>query len=84
LRAWDLSLWSGVTAQGSSEALERLQGSGLVKAYQPDGPGHAPRFRLAGDYPLLRPLTILFEEEQACVRRELWSAVIAERKRGVD
>ncbi|HYO47235.1 MAG TPA: hypothetical protein VEY33_11170 [Gemmatimonadota bacterium] len=84
LRAWDLSLWSGVTAQGSSEALERLRGPGLVKVYEPDGPGHALQFRLAGDYPLLRPLAALFEAERACVRGELWRAALSDRKRPID
>lgn len=68
LRAWDLALWSGVTAQGSAEALARLRRLGLVAVFPPDGPGHAPRFRLDPDYPLLAPLAALFEAERAACR----------------
>ncbi|MBA3555943.1 MAG: hypothetical protein H0W29_14440 [Gemmatimonadales bacterium] len=68
-RAWDLSLWSGVTPPGSADSLERLNQLRLVVAFPSDRAGQAPSFRLDRTHPLVEPLTRLFEAERAVCRR---------------
>ena len=62
VRAWDLALCSGVSPQGSANALARLHREGLVRAV-PSDPGCAHRFGLV-EHPLLRPLGQLFAAER--------------------
>lgn len=69
-RAWDLALWTGVTAQGSAEAMARLAAAGLVTELAPDRPGRAPGFRLVADHPLVPPLHRLFETERRAWRKD--------------
>ena len=67
-RAWDVALWSGVTPQGSADALDRLHRVGLVQCFRPDRIGEARSFRLDRDYPLAAPLARLFAAEWAMRR----------------
>ena len=62
VRAWDLSLCSGVSPQGSANTLERLYREGLVRVV-PSDPGCARRYALV-EHPLLRPLGRLFADER--------------------
>jgi hypothetical protein len=62
VRAWDLSLCSGVSPQGSANTLERLHHEGLVRVL-PSDPGRARRYALV-EHPLLRPLGRLFADER--------------------
>lgn len=78
-RAWDLSLWSGVTAQGSADALERMRRSGLVEAVPSHQPGRAPTFRFVSGHPLFEPLDRLFEAERSMFR---WGERVADRPGG--
>lgn len=64
LRAWDLSLWSGVTPQGSIVAMRRLAEAGLVRPLPPARPGKAVRYRLDRRHALAAPLARLFEMER--------------------
>lgn len=65
VRAWDLSLGTGVSPQGSANSLERLRAVGLVRAF-PSDPGCAPHYGLV-EHPLLAPLQHLFQAEyRAC------------------
>ena len=66
VRAWDLALWSGVTPQGSADALERMCRAGFVQGF-PSEPGHAARFLLAG-HPLVEPMSRLFDAEAVMAR----------------
>lgn len=75
LRAWDLSLRTGVTPQGSANSLERLHRLGLVEECVSD-PWEASRFRLAREHYLHQPLADVFAAEyDACL-----SAFVAERR----
>lgn len=65
LRAWDVGLWSGVSAQGAAGCLERLHRAGLVAELPPDRPWRARRYRLETDHPLYRPLARLFQVERS-------------------
>ena len=69
VRAWDLSLGSGVSPQGSANTLERLHREGLV-CVLPSDPGCARRYALV-EHPLLQPLGSLLAEE-----REAYADVI--------
>ena len=65
VRAWDLSLCTGVSPQGSANSLERFRRAGLVDAY-PSDPGCARLYGLV-EHPLLDPLSRLFHaERRAC------------------
>jgi hypothetical protein len=75
LRAWDLSLRTGVTPQGSANSLERLHRLGLVEEYVSD-PWEASRFSLDDTHYLFQPLADLFAAEYDACR----SAFVAERK----
>jgi hypothetical protein len=75
LRAWDLSLRTGVTPQGSANSLKRLQRLGLVEECISD-PWEASRFRLDSAHSLFQPLADLFAAEYDSCRR----AFVAERK----
>lgn len=66
-RAWDLALWSGVTPQGSADALESLHRVGLVAWVPPFRPGDAASFRLDRGHLLAEPLADLFAAERAAV-----------------
>jgi hypothetical protein len=62
VRAWDLALCTGVSPQGSANALARLRDVGLVRS----DPGCAPLYGLV-EHPLLAPLDLLFQAEaRAC------------------
>lgn len=67
LRGWDVGLWSGVSAQGATESLQRLHREGLMTELPPNRPGRARRYRLALDHPLCPPLVRLFERERRAV-----------------
>ena len=62
VRAWDLSLCTGVSPQGSANTLERLYREGLVGVARSD-PGSALRYGLM-EHPLLEPLRCLFADER--------------------
>lgn len=68
-RAWDLSLRTGVSPQGSADALERLRRLGLVHVLDPTRPGRAPGHRIDWVHPLATPLARLFEAERIMVHR---------------
>lgn len=63
-RAWDLALWSGVTPQGSIDAMDRLHSAGLVVELPPSAPHRAPAYRLDPGHVFVDPLTRLFEIER--------------------
>lgn len=67
-RAWDLAVWSGVSPQGSANALKRLERLGLATAQPSDRPWRAPGYRLDWNHPLVMPLARLFAEERAMVQ----------------
>jgi len=72
LRAWDLSLWSGVTPQGSTVVMRRLAEAGLVHQLPPARHGQAVRYRLDRRHFLSDPLARLFElERRQFSRRDL-------------
>ena len=75
VRAWDLSLRTGVTPQGSANSLERLHRLGLVEECLSD-PWEASRFRLDSEHYLFQPLADVFAAEYDACR----SAFVAERK----
>ena len=75
VRAWDLSLRTGVTPQGSANSLERLHGLGLVEQCVSD-PWEASRFRIDSGHYLFDPLADLFQAEYDACR----SAFVAERR----
>lgn len=62
-RPWDLSLWSGVSPNGSTAAMERLARLGIARVCPPHRPGNAPGFRLEASHPLAEPLGRLFWRE---------------------
>ena len=62
VRAWDLSLCSGVSPQGSANTLERLFREGLVDVL-PSDPGCARLYGLV-EHPLVQPLRNLFARER--------------------
>lgn len=61
-RAWNLSLCTGVSPQGSANTLERLYREGLVGVL-PSDPGSANWYALV-EHPLLGPLAQLFADER--------------------
>lgn len=63
VRAWDLSLRSGVSPQGSANTLERLRREGMIGVV-PSDPGCAARYALL-EHPLVQPLRSLFADERA-------------------
>lgn len=71
LRAWDLALWSGVTPQGSTKSMCRLEREGLVEERPPARPGRAVGYRIERTNPLVTPLTRLFADERRICRHEL-------------
>jgi hypothetical protein len=75
LRAWDLSLRTGVSPQGSANALERLHQLGLVEECIGE-PWEASWFRLDRSHYLFQPLAELFAVERDACRQ----ALAAERK----
>lgn len=87
-RAWDLALWSGVTAQGSTEAMRRLFRAELVDEVPPDRTHRAVGYRLDRSHPLVRPLSRLFELELEVSRKDLIGhaerAALARRRRRGD
>lgn len=62
-RAWDLAGWCGVTTQGATRALERLEETGLVFRSESPEPGRACSWWLRRKHPLYEPLRALFEAE---------------------
>ena len=81
-RPWDLHLRTGVSPQGSADALMRLARIGLVDVLPSRVPGHADWFQLASSHYLLKPLGNLFAAEDAAVRstiRALMNPVAAKR-----
>lgn len=62
-RAWDLSMWCGVTTQGAGRALERLEARGLVWHVDSADPDRAPSWGLQPSHPLYDPLHDLFRAE---------------------
>ena len=68
-RSWDLAIWSGVSPQGTTNSLRRLEALGLVRALRPDRPGRASSFALDRTHPLYHPLAGLFQAERAMLRR---------------
>ena len=74
-RAWDLSLRTGVSPQGSANTLSRLRELGLVKAYEGD-PGQARWYCLDREHYLVEPLGWLFAAEWSACQK----AIRAERR----
>lgn len=74
-RAWDLSLRTGVTAQGSADSLARMERLGFVYTVPAD-PSSAPRYVLDRSHELHTPLAELFAAE-----RELVKSAWPERRR---
>lgn len=68
-RAWDLSLWSGVSPQSSDRALRRMRELGLVDAILSNHPCVAAAYRLDRTHPLVPPLDRLFRVERGMVPR---------------
>lgn len=69
-RPWDLSLYSGVTPQGSADSMLRLAGEELAREVPPEDPRRAMGYRLERSHPLAAPLDRLFRAEQRiCSRR---------------
>lgn len=68
-RPWDLALWSGVSPQGTTNSLRRLEAVGLVKALRPNRPGETPTFTFDPAHPLYPSLTHLFRAERVMLRR---------------
>ncbi|MGI9039488.1 MAG: hypothetical protein ACR2GQ_11620 [Gemmatimonadota bacterium] len=64
VRAFDISLWSGVTPQGSRHAMERLRSAGILKTASRAHFGRAERFMIDAYHPLTRAFETLFEAEQ--------------------
>lgn len=72
LRAWDISLVSGVTPKGSTDSMNRLLRLGLVSVAIPRSegpPARAPEFVLDETHPLAVPIRTLFEAERSLVPR---------------
>lgn len=69
-RAWDLALWSGVTPQGSADALERMEKVDLVTRIPSRFNYRADAFRLDRGHPLVDPLAGLFAAETRMSRWE--------------
>ncbi len=72
LRAWDISLWSGVTPKGSTDSMNRLARLHLVTVVTPGTrgrPQRAPEFALDETHPLVAPLNAIFAAERSLVRR---------------
>jgi hypothetical protein len=67
-RPWDLHLRTGVSPQGSADALRRLAGIGLVDVLPSHVPGYADWFQLARDHYLVKPLGMLFGAEDEAAR----------------
>ena len=67
-RPWDLHLRTGVSPQGSADALRRLARLGIVQVLPSREPGHADWFRLSGSHDLIPPLGSLFLVEERAVR----------------
>ena len=70
-RAWDLSLYSGVTPQGAAESMVRLAGEGLAREVPPEEHRRAMGYRLERGHPLAEPLDRLFKVEQRICRRRV-------------
>ncbi len=68
-RAWDLALCSGVSPQGTADALDRLWMAGLVERVCPRRSGDAASFRIDWEHPLTEALARLFWFEEAAFRR---------------
>ena len=69
MRAWDLSLRTGVTPQGSADALVRLDRLGLLEVVPSWTSGYAPEFKIDQSHPLTKSLATLFHAEHAFAPR---------------
>jgi hypothetical protein len=69
VRAWDLALRTGVTPQGTTDSLRRLERLGLVRVFPAWADGHAPSFRLDQSHYLVALLGRLFHAERVAARR---------------
>jgi DNA-binding transcriptional ArsR family regulator len=78
-RPWDLAMRTGVTPQGTANALERLRELGIVDAYDPREPGEAVRYRLAESHFLIEPLGRLFHAEREEIRKAARAARLTAR-----
>lgn len=65
VRPWDVALWSGVTPQGTTQCMERLERVGIVRQVAPAKSWHATTYRLVERHPLVEPLSTLFMAERA-------------------
>ncbi len=79
LRPWDLSLRTGVTPQGTANALKRLRELGFVAEHPPRETGQAFRYRLDRSHFLREPLGWLFSAEEDEVKRLAREARLAAR-----
>lgn len=68
VRAWDLAIWCGVSRQGATSVLERLERCGLVEQARPPRRDRAATWRLVSDHPLCGPLLELFDAERRLAR----------------
>ena len=69
MRAWDLSLRTGVSPQGSADALARLDRLGLVSVSASWTMGEAPWFKLDDSHLLAESLAKLFHAEYVVAPR---------------
>ena len=87
-RAWDLALWSGVTPQGSTEAVRRLVRARLVSEVPSGRPRRAAGYRLDRLHPLVPPLSRLFALEARVCRDDLVGharrAAMARQRLGIE
>jgi hypothetical protein len=69
MRAWDLALRTGVSPQGSADALARLERLGLAWAVTDPPRGYAASFTIDHSHALVKPLSRLFSAEYALAPR---------------
>lgn len=69
VRAWDVSLWCGVTPAGVTRAFERLEGASIIELARPATRERAATYRLRSDHPLYRRFGELFTTERATAPR---------------
>ena len=69
LRPWDFSLQTGVSPQGTADALKRLLELGLVAEHPSSEAGRASRYRIEKSHFLREPLGWLFAAERDEVQK---------------
>jgi len=69
LRPWDISLQTGVSPQGTADALKRLSGLGLVAEHPSSEGGRASRYCIEESHFLREPFGRLFAAKRDEVQR---------------